>query len=310
MSAYSPETMTKKQLRRCYSRYSIALLLTLFSIQAAVYPLFALKEWLLQIYPIDPFWNPVVNIIINDIACYLPPVLIFMLLLRPLPKGPTTPVKHLKPSQLGLAAVFSLGGGYLILYLGSLVLMVASLFFQSPARDIVSEVQDRTPLWLTLIAFALVAPLCEELIFRGILLRRLCGLGDLSAVLLSALAFGLFHMNLIQLPYAFVLGMVFAVITLLTGSIRDTVLLHMFINGTSSLVHGAPTLIHNAYYLSIGLCIPVTLYLFFTTRKKYHFEAGPLPFTSSEKKRACLGSLWFWLALLSGITLSVLTVFF
>lgn len=55
---------------------------------------------------------------------------------------------------------------------------------------------------------ALAAPLVEELLFRGFLLRILRPYGKRFAIFGSALVFGLFHGNLLQLPYAFLAGLI------------------------------------------------------------------------------------------------------
>ena len=52
------------------------------------------------------------------------------------------------------------------------------------------------------------APIAEELLFRGLLQRSLLPFGKKFAIFGSALLFGLFHGNLIQTPYAFLVGLV------------------------------------------------------------------------------------------------------
>ncbi len=52
------------------------------------------------------------------------------------------------------------------------------------------------------------APIWEELLFRGVILRTLEPHGKRLAIWLSALMFGLFHGNLVQIPYAFGVGLV------------------------------------------------------------------------------------------------------
>lgn len=55
---------------------------------------------------------------------------------------------------------------------------------------------------------AILAPVSEELIFRGFVLRSLQPYGKRFAILGSAFLFGLFHGNLLQTPYAFLMGLV------------------------------------------------------------------------------------------------------
>ncbi len=55
---------------------------------------------------------------------------------------------------------------------------------------------------------SLLAPITEELIFRGLIQRSLERCGRKFSILGSAFLFGIFHGNLIQTPYAFLMGLV------------------------------------------------------------------------------------------------------
>ena len=55
---------------------------------------------------------------------------------------------------------------------------------------------------------SILAPIAEEVLFRGYALRTLRPYGKRFAVLGSAFLFGIFHGNLLQTPYAFLMGLV------------------------------------------------------------------------------------------------------
>ena len=76
---------------------------------------------------------------------------------------------------------------------------------------------------------SVLAPVWEELLFRGYILRTLRPFGKRFAILTSAVLFGLFHGNLLQTPYALLMGLVLGYITV-EYSIIWAVLLHMFNN--------------------------------------------------------------------------------
>ena len=61
--------------------------------------------------------------------------------------------------------------------------------------------------WVTFVIAVLIAPTAEELLFRKLLTERIVKYGELAAVLASGLFFGLFHGNLNQFSYAFLLGL-------------------------------------------------------------------------------------------------------
>lgn len=73
------------------------------------------------------------------------------------------------------------------------------------------------------------APISEELLFRGFLLRSFEPMGKKFAIFTSALLFGLFHGNIIQIPFAFMVGLLWAYVTL-EHSIWWAMLLHIFNN--------------------------------------------------------------------------------
>ena len=84
---------------------------------------------------------------------------------------------------------------------------------------------------LSIIAIGVLPAVCEEFVFRGKLFSGYKeGLSLPKAVFISALMFGLAHFSLQQLLYAFVMGMVFAVMVHATGSILVSVIPHFIIN--------------------------------------------------------------------------------
>ena len=90
------------------------------------------------------------------------------------------------------------------------------------------------PVVFNLVYSCLLAPVCEELCFRWMILRRLRPWGDGFALCASALLFALVHGNLYQMIYAFAVGMVLGGILLRTGSIKGCILLHAGANFVSA----------------------------------------------------------------------------
>ncbi len=85
--------------------------------------------------------------------------------------------------------------------------------------------------WGALMKVAIVAPIVEELIFRGLIfngLRR--NYTAFTAVFMSALLFALFHLNPWQFPATFVLGLLLGWIMLRTNNILLAILGHSINN--------------------------------------------------------------------------------
>lgn len=75
----------------------------------------------------------------------------------------------------------------------------------------------------------LLAPLSEEILFRGYVLRTLRPYGKRLAIFGSALLFGLFHGNILQGPYAFLAGLILGWLTV-EYSLNWAIALHIFNN--------------------------------------------------------------------------------
>lgn len=105
---------------------------------------------------------------------------------------------------------------------------VMNLFGRSVLEDL-EAVSGATDTFSMFLYASIVAPIGEELLFRGYLLRALRPYGKRFAILASALLFGLFHGNLLQAPYAFLVGLILGYVTV-EHSIVWAVGIHMFNN--------------------------------------------------------------------------------
>ncbi len=83
---------------------------------------------------------------------------------------------------------------------------------------------------LAILLMAVIPAICEELLFRGVILQGLRSrFGDWASIALSALMFALMHGNLQQFVYPFILGGIMGWLMLRTGSLVSSILVH-FIN--------------------------------------------------------------------------------
>ena len=107
-------------------------------------------------------------------------------------------------------------------------------------QDVVNELNKSHGVKLALIALVagLVAPVCEELLFRGLLLRALRRrVSPVAAVAISALAFALAHPLLdptigtvAVVPALFALGAISGVVALRKGNLSMSIFLHIGFN--------------------------------------------------------------------------------
>lgn len=90
---------------------------------------------------------------------------------------------------------------------------------------------------LVFLTVVVVAPIGEEMVFRGFLQRFLeTSWGDITrAILVSSLFFTLIHFNPYWAIQIYLMGLILGYLSWLTKSIYPSILLHMSINGTSML---------------------------------------------------------------------------
>ena len=91
---------------------------------------------------------------------------------------------------------------------------------------------------LSSIVTLVMAPLGEELIFRGLTLQylRKAGLGFHAANIIQAILFGIAHMNWIQGIYAFLLGLILGWLCKRFKTLAAPMLLHMFFNFSGTYI--------------------------------------------------------------------------
>jgi len=83
--------------------------------------------------------------------------------------------------------------------------------------------------WKLFLLTVILAPLAEEMLFRGIILKRLHPYGDSFAVLATAILFALQHTFLVQVGHTFLTGIILAVVALKFGLLWS-ILIHAFNN--------------------------------------------------------------------------------
>lgn len=114
-------------------------------------------------------------------------------------------------------------------------------YFQAIFVSIVGSIKEVNPntlpieisqipfLW-SVFFISIVPGICEEIMFRGTVLRAYEKLGIKKAIIISAVLFGVFHFTLLNLVGPAVLGIVFGIMVYKTNSIYSSMLSHSFNN--------------------------------------------------------------------------------
>lgn len=114
---------------------------------------------------------------------------------------------------------------------------------------------------LSFIYSCIVAPVTEELLFRGFILKGLSRVSQHFGILMSAFLFGLWHMNFSQFILAFSVGMLMAYMDVKHNSILPSILTHFAVNLTAEIFSLLDTLelytIYNMFDLFTFLVVIV-----------------------------------------------------
>lgn len=206
-------------------------------------------------------------------------------------------------------------------YLGSIVgnllnSVIGALSGEVP-ENALQSVTEQSPTWIILLFVGILAPVLEEIFFRKLLIDRLYVYGDLPAILISGILFGLVHGNFYQFFYAASLGIVMGYVYIRTGKLRYTVALHMAINIVGSvytsemlkkldltLLEQNPTLgffscfggisMMAAYYVFLGLVVISLPFAIFFLRKRIRMRRGARRLTAGEWTRVLLFNPATW----------------
>ena len=137
----------------------------------------------------------------------------------------------------------------LISVLIGIIIYVLNIFVASFFNNILSlfgykfqssSILKSYPVWLLFVNIFITAVLpavCEETAHRGMLLKGLSPLGRKKAIIISAILFGLLHMNIEQFFYATIIGVVLGYISTVCETIYPAIIIH-FMNNAISVFMG------------------------------------------------------------------------
>lgn len=111
----------------------------------------------------------------------------------------------------------------------------SQLFAKNETSTVIYTITEQVPLWLGVLIIGCLPGFIEETLYRGIVFHAFKKRSILTGVIISALSFGLMHMNFNQILYAIYLGVFFAFLVEATGSLLSTMLLHMLFNAVNTI---------------------------------------------------------------------------
>ena len=192
-----------------------------------------------------------------------------------------------KPTMLQIYLAITIG--FSAVFFSSFIVRGLSLLFPDAYASYV-EAFENLQLGSALsffIAVVIMAPLFEEILFRGFVFDQVeRHFTPTAAVIVSGLMFGVYHLNIFQGVFASVLGIVLGLSLLWTNSIRIPIIIHLVNNAVawmfsleivSERVEAAGLLFEiGTYFLAFAL-FPMAIYTLYSER---------VPFTSNRGKGA------------------------
>ena len=156
-----------------------------------------------------------------------------------------------------LIVIFSYPVAVFLNYL--LVLLLSNFMELKPVP--IPIPQNSQEFLLSLFIISISPAICEEVLFRGMVMSSYNKLGKKSAILISAILFGIYHFNIQNLLGPIFLGVIFGYMVYKTGSIF-----------TSMIAHG----VNNAIALSISYFLVDKLDNFPVESEAIQLPSGPL----------------------------------
>lgn len=145
--------------------------------------------------------------------------------------------------------IYILLGAFLVVVVQPLVIYLGYLNSLVPLPESLTDMQvsqyqmiedfltSEGVIWFGLFHIALIPAFCEEILFRGYILRAFeKSWGIIVGVIVSGIIFGLFHIQLANLLPLATLGIILALMTWLSGSLWPAIVAHFINNGAAVLV--------------------------------------------------------------------------
>lgn len=135
-------------------------------------------------------------------------------------------IKKINLKEYLYIIALSIGVSIILLFLSGILTKIIPSY-----GEVVNQLNVASKSALQLVIAIILIPICEEIIFRGIIfgyLRK--NFNIIVAILVQALIFGIMHLNLVQGIYTFILGIVLALIYMYSDSILGNITVHIIFN--------------------------------------------------------------------------------
>lgn len=265
---------------------------------------------------------------------------VIFLMFKKIPADEGIEKKKMKVSHILIAFAICYAGTYFSNLIGSFITTIIGLIKQSQVENVMVTVTNQMSWWCNFLIVVIAAPIMEELLFRKFLIDRMGRYGQGVAIVTSGLMFGLFHGNLNQFAYAFVIGVFFGFIYVKTRNIIYTIILHMisnFIGGfvsvrmldlidynslmemtnymnTQTMVtylkdHAVGLIVFMLYSTVLTAILVFGVVMFFVNKRKMKLEAGEVTIEKGQRFKTVILNVGMILFCIFWLVMIVLQLF-
>ncbi len=160
--------------------------------------------------------------------------------------------KVLKAKTFAMISIASVG----LYYLAAIIATVIDLVSPQTMQEY-SEMMDMAlggSIVFAMLAAVILAPINEECIMRGLILKNLQKyFSDTAVIIIQAVLFGIFHMNWVQGIYVLPVGAALGFVAIKTRSVLPCIYMHLFYNLMSFVVGCLPVFFQTGFFSVIAV---------------------------------------------------------
>lgn len=298
-----------KEARKTFSRVGLSVAATTIIIEVIGTLLVILTKHTVPSL-INSSWY---SYVITAVSFYLIGLPLFYLMVYSIPNYKPEKTKKLSITTFLLIIVIAFALLYVVNFITAILISIITVLsghnFMNPLQDVINN----SKWYITLLFAGIIAPICEEIMFRGIVIDKLRRYGDTAAIVTSAVLFGLFHGNLFQCFYAAALGLALGYLKVRTNSLRYSITLHMIINITGGVL--LPQIVSGKNLLASYIVVAVVLSLiaagialFVLNYKKIRLENGLIKIQQGSVFKTCCLNFGMIFNLVIALVLTILTL--
>lgn len=174
---------------------------------------------------------------------------------------------------------------FFIRYAGGFAGVIFQIFTGADmtGADAILEYTDIKTIIITVLYTCVVAPVTEELVYRGFVLKNLSRVSQRFGIVMSGLLFGLVHCNMSQFIFAFIMGIFLAHIDIKHNSLVPSIIVHAFSN-TVSIVIAYSGILDNMALAAVCSLVLIALAILGFILWIFFMKKNRLPFTMPHQK--------------------------